>query len=177
MIIGLTGLAGSGKSEVAQVLRELGNFRRVPFAGPLKDMLAAVGFTHAQLWGDEKATPIPDLGGVTPRHVMQTLGTEWGRGCVHPDIGITLWRRRAEGFGGNIVVDDVRFPNEVEAVKALGGVVWRVERPGVEAMGHESEVHIPHLAVDGVIRNKAGLYELREEAKKFYTRAAPRRAG
>jgi hypothetical protein len=167
MIIGLTGLAGSGKSEVANVLRELGEFRRVAFADPLKSMLAAVGFTHAQLYGDEKATPIPELGGVTPRHAMQQLGTEWGRNLIHPEIWITLWKKQAEGMlerAHHVVADDVRFPNEVAAIKALGGQVWRIVRPGIETMGHASETEIANLEADCVIHNNANLHQLRMAA-------------
>ena len=175
MIIGLTGLAGSGKSEVAAALREFGGFKRVPLAGPLKSMLETVGFTHAQLWGDEKATPLADFGGKTPRHIMQTLGTDWGRQMVDQDIWITLWKKSVTvgpHADYNVVVDDVRFPNEVEAVRALGGQVWRVERPGVATMGHESETHIANLAVDRILPNTAGLYELREMARSAYQHAA-----
>lgn len=164
-IIGLTGLAGSGKSEVALALRIEG-FRRVAFADPLKSMLAAVGFTHEQLYGAEKGIVVPELGH-TPRFLMQTLGTEWGRDLIHPEIWITLWRRRAESCGHPVVVDDVRFPNEVETIKAMGGQVWRVTRPGVVSMGHESEVHIPRLPVDQAITNDGTLHELREHALRL----------
>lgn len=164
MIIGLTGLAGSGKSEVAAALRELGQFHRIPFAGPLKTMLSSVGFSDAQLWGDEKEVPVPELGGVTPRHLMQTLGTEWGRNTIHPDIWVTLWERAVEARSGHVVVDDVRFPNEVDIVRSLGGQVWRIERPGVATMNHASETQIASLEVDSVIQNTGDLFHLRQAA-------------
>ena len=163
MIIGLTGLAGSGKSEVAHALREVAQFQRVAFADPLKSMLAAVGFTDAQLYGDQKAEPIPEFG-KTPREFMQTLGTEWGRNLIDQDIWLKLWRKKVEALGpsAEIVADDVRFANEADAIRALGGQVWRIHRPGLVAMGHASETQ--PINVDLVIENTAGLHELRQAA-------------
>lgn len=175
MIIGLTGLAGSGKSEVARVLREDAGFRRCAFADPLKGMLASVGFTHDQLYGAEKMTPLEEFGGKTPRQMMQLLGTEWGRDMVHSEIWVTLWRRQAEGLISRnhpVVADDVRFPNEVEAIRALGGEVWRVLRPGVSTMNHASETQIMTLDVDRAISNDAGLRELTSRTISAYSAAA-----
>lgn len=165
MIIGLTGLAGSGKSEVAYALRNVAKTTTIPFAGPLKSMLKAVGFTDAQLYGDEKSVPLPQFGGRTPRQMMQWLGTEWGRELVDDQIWITLWKKAvSEAKTPLVIADDVRFPNELNAIREMGGVVWRIERPGVVAMGHESEVHIPRMRVDAVIHNTSTLFELRQEA-------------
>jgi hypothetical protein len=119
MIIGLTGLAGSGKSVVADVLVNEFGFTRVKFADPLKNMirrmLADMGHIEfdieRMIEGDLKEVPIPELG-VTPRHLMITLGTEWGRDLVHADIWVRLWAARAECLP-NVVADDVRFDNEV----------------------------------------------------------------
>jgi hypothetical protein len=177
MIIGLTGFAGSGKSEVARFLREDAGFRRVAFADPLKSMLSAVGFTHEQLYGDQKMVPMPEFGGKTPRHLMQTLGTEWGRRLVDPEIWITLWKRQAEAVMSRrdlVVADDVRFPNEVEAITALGGEVWRIRRPGVSVMSHESEAHIAYLRCSEVIDNAYDLHTLRTSAGWALARAMAR---
>lgn len=167
MIIGITGLAGSGKSEVAHVLKETARFRRVAFADPLKGMLASIGFTHEQLYGGEKEVPLAEFGGKTPRHMMQTLGTEWGRHLIVDEIWVTVWKRQVMGLlerAHHVVVDDVRFPNEVEAITSLGGEVWRVERHGVRAMNHPSEVHISSLNVAHTIGNNGGLHDLRQMA-------------
>lgn len=171
MIIGLCGLAGSGKSEVAKVLLEQGNFERIAFADPMKSMLSAVGFTHAQLYGDQKEVEVADLG-KTPRQMMQTLGSDWGRNLVHPEIWVNLWLRQVMGTKNHVVVDDVRFPNEIETIHGLGGEVWRINRPGIPEMGHESERHVTSLAVDVNIFNEHGLQELRHRALIAYGRAA-----
>jgi len=92
--------------------------------------------------GDLKELPIPGLGR-SPRYLFQTLGTEWGRRIVHPKVwtDIAINRIRAEMVKGHsVVVDDMRFPNELEALTEAGGITVRVVRPGVTALeGHESE--------------------------------------
>ena len=80
-LLGIHGKAGSGKSTAAQVLID-GGFKRVKFADPLKNMLRAIGLTDQHIEGDLKEVPCDMLLGQTPRHAMQTLGTEWGRGCI-----------------------------------------------------------------------------------------------
>lgn len=161
MIIGIAGHRGSGKSAAAAILVQRG-FVRQRFAQPLKDMLKSVGLTDEHVDGSLKEAPCELLGGATPRHAMQTLGTEWGRELLHPDLWIILWRARARTTPF-VVVDDVRFPNEVEAIRAEGGTVWRIKRPGCIGDGHVSESYISDLAVDREIDNSGDLDFLREQ--------------
>ncbi|MGA1295672.1 MAG: hypothetical protein ACO3X1_10160 [Burkholderiaceae bacterium] len=77
--------------------------------------------------------------GVSVRHMLQTLGTEYGRQCIHPDIWVRCWKGRAQRFDA-VVADDVRFPNEAKMIKLLGGEMWRIDRPdAVNAFDHASE--------------------------------------
>lgn len=158
-VIGLTGRAGAGKSTVAAHLVATRGAIRLPFARPLKSMLLhllegqGVGFSVAtrMIDGDLKEVPTPHLGGRTPRHAMQTLGTEWGR-ALAPTFWVDAWRAAVDRADLEaaadmadlvIVADDVRFPEEVAAVRALGGRIIRIERPGAglggAAAGHTSE--------------------------------------
>lgn len=141
-VIALTGLAGSGKSTASKYLVEKHGYQLVKFAGPLKDMLRAIGLSEAQIEGAHKETDLAMLSGRTPRYAMQTLGTEWGRKCMGEDFWTNLWRSRVDGalaFGGRVVVDDCRFPNEADEVRKLGGVVWKIVGRGGIAGAHESE--------------------------------------
>jgi hypothetical protein len=169
MLIGLTGLAGSGKSEVASILTGPFGFARVKFADPLKNMLrtmlADIGHSAADveryLEGDLKETVVDGLHdfGITARHLMVTLGTEWGRMQVHADLWIQLWKAKAERFA-HVIADDVRFDNEVAAIREAGGEIWQVVRPGLTAAAHASE----QLSVvpDRIFHNTGTLLELHE---------------
>lgn len=143
IIIGFAGRAGAGKTTAAKHLMEHHGFERVRFAGPLKAMMRALGCTEEEVDGARKEMPCDLLGGRTPRQAMQWLGTEWGREMIAPDLWTRAWEYAAAGKP-RVVVDDVRFPNEVEAVRRLGGVVVQVVSAGEFAdatsfAGHVSE--------------------------------------
>jgi hypothetical protein len=142
-IIALTGYAGSGKSTVARHLVEAHGFTLVKFAGPLKGMMRALGLGDREIEGDLKEQPHPLLCGKTPRHAMQTLGTEWGRTCIGPDFWVNAAMENVHAVldqGGSVVIDDCRFYNEGEAVRALGGEVIHIRRPCVGPVSaHPSE--------------------------------------
>lgn len=151
IVIGLTGTAGAGKTTVARHLEhEIGAVRR-PLVGPLKHMLQGfledqgVGLATAcrMVSGDLKEVATDYLGGASPRRAMQTLGTEWGRGLA-PSLWIDAWRRGVERISlqaeadlqpAVVIVDDVRFLNEVVAIRSMGGVIVRIERPGAGLSG------------------------------------------
>ena len=161
-VIALTGLAGSGKSTARKYLVEKHGYKLVKFAGPLKDMLRAIGLSEAQIEGELKETPCEWLQGKTPRHAMQTLGTQWGRDCIGLAFWIELWVRRVNlivAAGGRVVVDDCRFPNEAEEVRKLGGVVWRLVGRGGIAGAHESEAGCGRPDVE--IHNTGDIVNLR----------------
>lgn len=159
-IIAVMGVAGSGKTIVARRLEKYG-FARTRFASPIKDMLrVGLGLTEAQLDGDDKAQPIADLGGVSARVMMQTLGTDWGRRMIHPDLWAMVWKRHAAKLDGPIVVDDLRFPNEAAAIREMGGAIWRVYRPGLVTMDHASERSQKHIDEDLLLNNATTLADL-----------------
>ncbi len=144
-VIGFCGPAGSGKTFAAAHLARCHGFVRIRFAGPLKDMMRALGLSESEIEGDGKEKPSELLGGKTPRHAMQTIGTEWGREIIDPDLWARAWRRAADkalAEGQSIVVDDVRFANEASAIWARGGRLVRIDRPAAgsaSSAGHASE--------------------------------------
>ena len=161
LVVALAGAAGSGKSTAAQHLVDVHGYTRVRFAGPLKAAMQALGFTADDTDGNTKELPHVLLGGKTPRHAMQTLGTEWGRKCIGEDFWVGLWRKAANDVieaGGRVVVDDCRFPNEAATVRKMGGDIYRIQGRGGIAGAHESERQ--DFLADVVIENDGDLVTL-----------------
>lgn len=137
--------AGSGKSTIAKWLVETQGYTIVPFAQTLKEMLIpmleSLGYCSAaaeDLVYMHKEVVVPGAE-VSVRHMLRTLGTEWGRSCIHPDIWLRCWSERIKQYD-KVVVDDCRFVNEATLIKQLGGQLWYVERPGVpRTFEHASE--------------------------------------
>ena len=159
-IVALTGYVGAGKSTAASSLVAEHGFARRPFSFPLKNMLRAIGLSETELDGTAKEEPVEWLLGLTPRRLMQTLGTEWGRDTIHPDLWVHLWRRQVERASSPVVADDLRFPNEEAAVRVMGGIVVRVVRDGIRSSAHPSEYSIDNLKPDAIVRNDGTPAEL-----------------
>lgn len=153
MLIGLTGNMGAGKSTVADYLVEKKGFVKISFATPLKGMLRALGLSEEHIHGNLKEAPCELLGGKTPRYAMQTLGTEWGRQLIHPDIWLNAWQKRVKGLGAPVVADDCRFLNEAKLIRQMGGKVWRVFRGQPEYVEHASEVEMRSIVPDKDVYN------------------------
>ena len=154
-LVAFTGLIKSGKSTAADFLVEHHGFTRISFAAPIRRMLEGLGLTPEELQAG-KEQPCDLLGGKTPRHALQTLGTEWGREKISPDIWVLATERTITDLfskGRRVVLDDCRFDNEARVVQRLGGRVIRIQRLGLVRGSHPSEQGIsPHL-VDYTIHN------------------------
>jgi hypothetical protein len=109
-----------------------------------------------------KEEPVPGFG-FSYRVAAQTLGTEWGR-TLSPTIWIDAARDRLAkraALGLSTYVPDVRFENEADVIRELGGVMWHVERPGIEPVAaHASEAGVTFRDGDTLIQNDAGLPNL-----------------
>ena len=167
-LVALTGAAGSGKSTVAKYLSEgrhshYGSnvpFVRTKFSGTLKKMLMQIpNVTIDMIEGELKEEPQELFGGKTPREVMQTLGTEWGRDSVYSKIWLDSWERSICDLT-YVVVEDLRYLNEAELVKNRGGEIWRIKRPDYQCNGHISETEMEGIEPDLTIRNSGSVKEL-----------------
>lgn len=164
-IIGICGPIGAGKSTLAQSLAVYYSYTKLPFAQPLKTMLQALGIEPEALNDPKLKEEVhPLLCDKTPRWAMQTLGTEWGRHWIHPDLWTRAWANRATKYS-KVIADDLRFPNEAQLVRALGGQVWRIDRPDRQTNSvHESEQYLDGLPVDRLLVNSGTIQELLEQA-------------
>jgi hypothetical protein len=141
MIVGFVGFISAGKDTAADYLVNLHEFRRDSFASTLKDAVAAIfgwdrtlleGRTkEARAWREQvdawwsKRLDLPNL---TPRWVLQYWGTEVLRGAFHDEIWIASLENKIRKTQDNIVISDVRFPNEIHAIRNAGGIVIRIKR-------------------------------------------------
>jgi hypothetical protein len=166
-LIGLYSPApGCGKTTAANFLIE---HERVSFAAPLKravwNLLNDLGLNGFRYVYTDKEVIIPEIG-VSARHMMQTLGTEWGRACIHPDFWVMIARAETQRIianGGSVVIDDVRFPNEAAMIHDLGGELWEIDRPGITYDGgHSSEGGLEYITPDRVIINDGTIAALKD---------------
>jgi len=141
MIIGITGLISSGKDTIADYLVTHKGFKRISFAGSLKDAISSVfswerelleGTTKAsrewreqvdQWWADRLG--IPHL---TPRWILQQWGTDVCRKAFHNDIWVASVENKLSKSKEDTVITDCRFANEVSGIKRAGGMTIRVSR-------------------------------------------------
>jgi hypothetical protein len=141
MIIGFVGFIGSGKDTAADYLVNFHGFRRDSFANTLKDAVACVfgwdrtlleGRTkEAREWREQVDTWWAErlnMPGLTPRLMLQLWGTEVCRNGFHDDIWIASLENKMRKTSDNIVISDVRFPNEIKAIHNAGGIVVRIKR-------------------------------------------------
>lgn len=154
-LIGIAGRAHSGKDTVCSILTDgyFQGFGRAAFADPLKKMLAVMGVDCS----DEMKDKIDPCYGKTPRYMMQTLGTEWGRGMIGKNVWIKAFARRNAGL--SIVVPDVRYENEAALIREFGVMIHITGRGGIEG-NHDSENTLPINMLDVVIDNSGTLEDL-----------------
>lgn len=161
-IVAFAGPAGSGKDTAGQYLIEKFGFKKLSFATPLKNMLAAMG-CPCPATADEKEAIIPWLG-VSWRHLGQTLGTEWGRELVSPDIWVLIAEQFMRTEGGRFVITDCRFENEAALVRRMNGVVVVLDGREHEMTGstktHRSEAGLDFNEHDLTIDNGGTIAEL-----------------
>jgi len=185
-VLGLSGLAGAGKDYVADILCNEHGFVKVCYADPLKRIcMDLFGWSEERLWGESKYRnqPDPQLNGLTARHALQRLGTEFARDC-YPDVWVQHLLRTcavlARGYHGYdrslglmpratnagikpvraVVVPDVRFVNEIKGLDSIGATIVRLIRIGDEPKwDHRSETEqlsVPDEVFNEVIRCASG---------------------
>ena len=180
-IIGLAGKARSGKDTVASHLMRHYGFVRYAFADALRDAALALDpiidntvetidgspflrflrlseVVEADGW--EAAKEHPEV-----RRTLQNYGVAIRE--IQPEFWIDAAMAEADRESRPVVVTDVRFPNEVEAIRARGGLFVRVTRPGVYGVNeHISEHAIDHIPADYTIHNAGSLDDLAASVRR-----------
>jgi hypothetical protein len=141
MIIGICGLIGSGKGTVADILCENHNFEKISFADKLKDAVALMfdwdrnmlegETTESRYWREQPDDFWTKETGrqITPRLVLQEFGTDCMRNGFYDGVWVSFVKKKvSDNPDKNFVIPEVRFENEVDVIKTMGGKVWCVKR-------------------------------------------------
>lgn len=147
--IGLIGLAGSGKDTAAEALYRK-HYNRVAFADAVKNLAFEFGWNGLK---DERG-----------RRLLQDLGMA-GR-AYKESIWIDHVRENRIGLS-NHVFTDVRFQNEADYIRGLGGIIVRIVRPGIISGNHESELKQSEIAADIEIVNDGTIEDLHEKIRNI----------
>jgi hypothetical protein len=171
----------SGKGTISSLLVRDYGYTQFSFALPIKTMFIALCM-HAEipqslypriLDGDLKEAALPEVGWLSLRSFAEGVGTSWGRNMVDPDLWVNIGCSKIEkmlGKGQRVVMDDVRFVNEANVARSLGGEVWSVVRPldnGGLRPTLASEGHLKGYEFDGVFANIGDVSDL-EHLVRFY---------
>lgn len=139
-LVAINGTIGSGKDTFSQVFIEEG-YQRVSFAETLKDAVSAIfGWNREMLEGNttelRTIRETPDAywsskleRDVTPRWVLQNLGTDVLRRHFHDNIWVFSLEKKIRDLGDqNIIITDCRFPNEIKMIRENNGTIIEVQR-------------------------------------------------
>ena len=168
MIIGITGHARHGKDSVADIICNRFDYKKYSLADPMKDACRIVFPTwdDRHLYGELKDIVDP-LYGISPRHALQSIGTQWGQyelskyDSFAETTGRRLWvNSLLNRVNGDTVISDVRFPHEADAIRERGGFIIRVNRDYEVDLSHESERSIEDITPDFTIGNYGSLLDL-----------------
>lgn len=178
-VLGLSGWARSGKDTIADNLVENHGYIKVSFAAPMKEAMYRLNpritvneMTNTALrvavdvygWEGLKERS-PDI-----RGLLQRFGTEVGREMFGEDFWVDYALSNIPD-GSKAVISDVRYPNEANAIRALGGKVYRVERNGVlPANEHPSETALDGYEFDGKIDNNSTIERLHKVVEQTLLR-------
>jgi hypothetical protein len=182
-IVGLNGFKQSGKDSTGDIIANEHGYKRASFADLLYESVAALFGVPRELWdrlkndpratvtlqwptglADENGDPYMQEVKLTCRQFMQRYGTQ-----SHRDVfGADFWIEQCVKYldpDVDYVFTDARFDNELAAIRALGGVNFRIEREGTGQDGdtHESEALPDPTLIDAVIHNDGTLSDLANE--------------
>lgn len=181
--IALIGRARSGKDTVADRLIATRQYTRVAFADPLKEMALGIDpiIAYSVVGGPVRLSHILDAGKgweyakdkyPEVRRILQQCGQTVRE--YDEDFWLRIAMRKVDGaekLNMPVVVTDVRYPNEYDALVARGFLMVRLIRPldvagmlTYRGVQHESETALDGFAAHITLYNDETLTELYEEA-------------
>ncbi|WP_010323011.1 hypothetical protein [Marinobacterium stanieri] len=180
-LIGLTGKAGAGKDTLASLILEHTTGTTRAFADPMRRAAKEIfGLTDEQMTDRVLKEQVVPYWGMSPRRILQLLGTESVRGVFGGDTWVKNADLRLEALMRSesheelpvevCIWTDCRVEEEAEWIRANGGIVVEVRRPGIDAVeAHSTEQGLPPELVDGVFWNNGTIDELRHHVSESLT--------
>ncbi len=150
-IIGISGKLNSGKTTLANYIVNEYKYTKYSFADPLKKGLMEIfGFEYDQVYTTKGKETLDKYWNITPRDTMQYFGTTIFRNNINkliPEMNENFWvnRFKKNYKGEYLVIDDVRFINEINIIKELGGIIIRINRNNEL---NKSNYHISEIILD-----------------------------
>lgn len=171
----------------------LNTITTIRFADVLKDMVCMlIGCTKMQLEDNQfKQTPLGEewwyyvfnglilpyddvnskglLVKLTPRMLLQQLGTDCGRNMIHPNIWVNATNKLINQYpkSTTIVIPDVRFKNELNYLNNKKAITIRVERESIPKLEHQSEIELDNEQFKYVVHNNSSLWDLWLKVKEI----------
>ena len=107
--------------------------------------------------------------GKTGRQVLQLVGTEIGR-VISPNFWIESLKYRNSNSDGGLIITDVRFDNEAEFIRNMGGRILEIQRPSLsgKADTHASEIPISRDLVDMIVINDSTIEEYERRIRVWF---------
>lgn len=169
MLIGICGQKGAGKDTLGDYIIEKYGYSQYAFANPLKKIIKELfDLSDEQLFGSLKETVDPRWN-TTPRILMQYIGTELFRNQLKkliPELSCeNLWIRKFHDWyskqaDNNVIISDIRFIDEFDAVKQNGGLIIKVTRDLEYSDDHISEQFFQTVEPNYTVENNGTMEEL-----------------
>lgn len=184
MIISLSGKRGSGKNTVAELIQQQqSGWQIVAFADKLKSIASQLtGVDLEDMYTQYGKKIFLQEWGMTVGEILQKLGTDAIRNNLHTDAWILATLANYKPSIDNIIICDMRFPNEAQAIKDRGGFLIRIEGDPLKQQGdgtrddnHPSETALDdYEGFDAHIKNDGTLEQLKEQVEFVFRVALTR---
>jgi len=185
-VIGIVGRIGAGKT-TAQSHLETRGYTSYNMAQPLKAVALCLGFKYKECYGtQEQKLAINEQWGISGRRFLQLFGTDVCRKLLPKKIPemhsvwIQCFENYAKANDGPIVIGDIRFPDEAESIRKLGGILIRIERNtnhSGEQTQHASELEQNEIKVNHIIDNNGSLHSLTQKLDAIIGYEEPTKEG
>jgi dephospho-CoA kinase len=178
-LIGMIGRKRSGKDTFGEYIVNKHGYNNVSLAKPLKEACKIIFNLSDEQLDTDKEIPDSRWGNITPRKILQLVGTELFRDELNKQskelnsIGETIWITNfkqwySKNKDSNVVITDIRFEDEAKMVRDLGGTLINITRNTELQDKHISENEIDNIKAHYYIENNGTLKEFYDKIDELY---------